>query len=551
MSPVDRMKLSARFIGLTAVLGLIWLVSAGSGSGNIHRSETKGMVKVVASEDAGCLSCHSEVEALRLDGKHQRLPCLTCHTQLTEHLSDATLKPATSFDLSVCGSCHQDQYNTFLNTHPGSGARIEKAGPTGRAPALDKLLMGHGFTKEHNDPRGHAFMLLDHLLVDRAYGGRFQLRSWQDIGALGKAWNMLEDTDRELVESAKAANPTCLFCKTSDFLLQWSFMGEPHPKAKWSRASDVVELAKTLQNPMGCVHCHDPHAAKPRVVRDALIQAVTTRGATPYAEDPRKEALKVVEFRGFRKIGLLTKPDSTLQCAQCHVEYNCNPGLDPTTGAKIGFDDPRTNHFPWVNVLDIQKTYDELKFRDFTHAVTNASLIKVQHPETEVFWNSRHEKAGLQCADCHMPKMTKPDGTTFTSHWQTTPRRYLRDTCLRCHGDWTEADALYRIDAVQEYTRGKIRKAEFWLERLIDTFDEAKRAAVPEPALRRARAQHDTAHVLWEWWTAENSDGFHNPDQAREALGRSIAASKKGIEILEQAMPRGGGAAAQGGHGGS
>lgn len=64
----------------------------------------------------------------------------------------------------------------------------------------------------------------------------------------------------------------------------------------------------------------------------------------------------------------------------------------------------------------------------------------------------------------------------------------------------------------------------------------ALRASVAEDALTVARAQYDTAHVLWEWWTAENSDGFHNPAQAREALGQSIVASKKGIELLEAAM---------------
>ena len=38
-------------------------------------------------------------------------------------------------------------------------------------------MMGHAFTKEHANPRSHAFMLVDHLVVDRAYGGRFQART--------------------------------------------------------------------------------------------------------------------------------------------------------------------------------------------------------------------------------------------------------------------------------------------------------------------------------------------------------------------------------------
>jgi hypothetical protein len=41
---------------------------------------------------------------------------------------------------------------------------------------------------------------------------------------------------------------------------------------------------------------------------------------------------------------------------------------------------------------------------------------------------------------------------------------------------------------------------------------------------------------LWEWWTAENSDGFHNPGLARDSLAASITASKAGVKILTDAM---------------
>jgi nitrite reductase (cytochrome c-552) len=42
--------------------------------------------------------------------------------------------------------------------------------------------------------------------------------------------------------------------------------------------------------------------------------------------------------------------------------------------------------------------------------------------------------------------------------------------------------------------------------------------------------------VLWEWWTAENSDGFHNPDLARDSLTASIAASKEAVALLNKAI---------------
>ena len=57
-----------------------------------------------------------------------------------------------------------------------------------------------------------------------------------------------------------------------------------------------------------------------------------------------------------------------------------------------------------------------------------------------------------------------------------------------------------------------------------------------EATLAKAREKHEEAHVLWEWWTAENSDGFHNPDIARETLAASITASKEGVALLNKAM---------------
>jgi formate-dependent nitrite reductase cytochrome c552 subunit len=81
-----------------------------------------------------------------------------------------------------------------------------------------------------------------------------------------------------------------------------------------------------------------------------------------------------------------------------------------------------------------------------------------------------------------------------------------------------------------------MRKAEFWLGELIDAIAEAQKANVSPEILREAREQHLKGHILWEYWTAENSDGFHNPELARESLTKSIDESQKGIELLKKAM---------------
>ncbi|GAB4227798.1 MAG: ammonia-forming cytochrome c nitrite reductase subunit c552 [Deltaproteobacteria bacterium] len=500
-----------------------------------------------------CFECHDEIRALKTGGKHGKVNCSSCHDGAAEHSKDSDRRPETRVDLETCGGCHPDQYASFATLNLKKPARTEKSLPTERAPNpfWDQLMMGHGFTKEHAGPRSHAFMLVDHLVVDRAYGGRFQPKNgWGYVSLPGpvNAWDVLEDRfpggnehKAFLPESAAAANPTCLQCKTQDKILRWKYLGDKDERAQWDRGSNVVEYARGLNNAMNCFFCHDPHAAKPRIVRDALIQALTRpEKDTLWHKDPRATKIDVKEFRGgFRKIALLEKYDAKLQCGQCHVEYNCNPGFDRKTGeTSIQANDPRTNHFPLKNVLQIHDHYNDLGFRDFRHALTGGLLWKAQHPEAETFWGSTHDKAGASCNSCHMPRVRNAKGKVYTSHWQTSPRNYLKQTCLasKCHPDLTEAQAAYEIDSVKNFTKGKMRKAEFWLFALIDKIVEGKKAGLPPDVIREAQEQHQKAHVLWEWWTAENSDGFHNPALARESLTKSVEESRKGIRRVDDAL---------------
>lgn len=540
-------------LGVFIVPGLLGDLGARAGAWESPPRTPPAPLVVAALQSADvdkCYACHGEIREFHARGKHAAVNCANCHEALGKHLQDSSARPVTRTEHAVCASCHKDQYDSFVAANLQSRAKQEKATFKSRSPLFDKLSMPHGFTKEHNEPRSHVFMLPDHLTVDRAYGGRFQFKDWTRVGdakgAERNAWELLTDKEPAsgeqkifLPQTAVAANAVCLSCKSQDHILNWKYMGDPDPRAKWSRVSKVVEVARDLRHPINCYACHDPHSAEPRVVRDALIEAVADRGegTYPYDKDKSRDiTLTKVTFRGFRAIGLLNKPDSNLMCAQCHVEYNCNPGFDPKTGAAIGMADRRTNYFPWANVLDLKKRYEQLGFKDFKHAITGAALTKIQHPEVETFWGSAHERKGVECKHCHMPKVQNAAGKTFTWHGQRSARYMKKDTCVKCHASWTEEEAEYQIDAVQNYIRGKINKAEFWLAQLIDRYDEARKAGVPEDALKQARDSHDTAHIYWEWWTAENSDGFHNPAQARESLARSISASQDAIKVLDTAL---------------
>ncbi len=504
-----------------------------------------------------CYQCHDVIQELHKSGKHAGVNCANCHKGIAEHLADPGPKtrPETDVSWEACGKCHENEYRTFMKGAYHRPGRDEKSQLTGRAPNpfWDKLMMGHGFTKEHDTTRSHNWMLIDHLVVDRAYGGRFQgKKGWNYLLERGKAWDVLKDmyagSDEQktfIRQSAAAANPVCLQCKSQDNILKWGYMGDPQEGTTWSRKSNVVELARASQYGLNCFYCHDPHAAKPRIVRDALIDALTRPDAdTLWHKDPKHTNIRVIDMglRGFtRKIALLERYDTRLQCGQCHVEYNCNPGYDPknpdTSKYSVTMEDRRTNHFPYKDVLELYDHYvTKVSFLDFKHALTGGLIWKAQHPESETYYDSIHSKAGVGCDGCHMPRMRGGKGKVFTSHFAVTPRVQMKETCLACHKQWTEEQARYSIDSVKAHIKGKMRKAEFWLCSLIDTIVEAKKAGAAPEAIATAQDQHLRAHVLWEYWTAENSDGFHNPELARESLTKSVDESQKGIELLKKAM---------------
>lgn len=248
-------------------------------------------------------------------------------------------------------------------------------------------------------------------------------------------------------------------------------------------------------------------------------------------------------MRGYtRKIALLEKADSKLLCGQCHVEYVCNPGTDRKTGNRVTFDSELTNHFPYKNVLNMYDHYvNKIEFTDYIHPLTGAKLVKFQHPESETYYNSKHDKAGVGCDTCHTPKIrSKKTGKEYTSHFAVTPREHIKESCLSggCHSNWTEKDAIYSIDSVKAYFKGKLRKAEFWLDQLIDKIVEAKKEGISDEIIAKAQDYHVIAHINWEWWTAENSDGFHNPELARESITSSIDASQAGVKLIDEALKK-------------
>ena len=509
-----------------------------------------------AADLAKCTSCHGTIAKDHAGAAHKDVACSTCHTGLDQHLANMKTRPTVNFDPAACGACHTDQYKSLFaaGERPPRQSKKDATGP-GPDPFFDRAMGTHGFTKEHDLPRAHVFMAIDQFIVDRAFGGRFQPKDgWLyptlEGGKSYKVWDVLKDNHPESNEhkifkpgTAAAGNAVCWTCKSSDLMLDWAYMGDKVEGAKFHRGSNPVEVVRSVNHALNCNFCHDPHTTQPRIIRDALIDAMDRdeKGPSVYrdqATNPVKLTVKEAGVRGFtRKIATMEKADSKLMCAQCHVEYNCNPGFDPKTGKAIGMSDVRTNLFPFVDVTKIDDFYAKVGFKDFKHNVTGAALTKMQHPDVETYWNSTHDKAGVGCADCHMPKMKdKKTGKVYTSHWSTTPRHYMKQTCLQCHKDKTEKQLNRVIDGMKGYYDGKLREAESRMTDMFNAFDLALAMGVSDEVLNQARELHSVAHTNWEWWTAVNGAWFHNPQAAQLSLAKSADAAQKATKILRDAI---------------
>jgi len=115
----------------------------------------------------------------------------------------------------------------------------------------------HGFTKEHNQPRSHTFMLLDQFVVDRAFGGRFTTKNgWRYLADSGdfKLQDALVDlypTIRPQAVQARhgrGGEPGLPVVQDAGSHPRLGLHGDPVPNAKWSarpRSSNWVGRSTT------------------------------------------------------------------------------------------------------------------------------------------------------------------------------------------------------------------------------------------------------------------------------------------------------------------
>jgi nitrite reductase (cytochrome c-552) len=197
-------------------------------------------------------------------------------------------------------------------------------------------------------------------------------------------------------------------------------------------------------------------------------------------------------------------------CAQCHVEYYF-----------LGEDKVLT--FPWtqgLNIENIEAYYDAFGFKDWTHKESGAPMIKIQHPEFELWSTGIHAKSGVTCADCHMPYV-REGAVKVSDHWVRSPLVNLNKSCQVCHMQ-TEEELRERVLTIQDRTAELLRRAEEAILDAIDAIAAAKAAGVNDADLEEARYLHRRACIRWDFVSSENSTGFHSPQEAARLLATAI-----------------------------
>lgn len=439
------------------------------------------------------------ISALMLNVSERKAEQKQTHVQLVELTEDIT-------DPAEWGKNWPKHYYAYKQTtqntktryggHGGNEALPEEK--IARDPWLKRMFGGYAFSIDYRDRRGHAYMLQDQ-----------------------------EDTQR----LTKPQSGSCIHCHGTVMPL-YRKLGDGDAIKGFEKTNSMSyqETNKMLHdighaNPVGCTDCHEPKTMALRVTRPGLIQGLARlaegKGEVPHLPsiqlwrdgprdrpyDPNKDASRN-ELR-------------SMVCGQCHVEYYCSDKFKLT--------------FPWGNGLKVEeseKFWDDTKFADgtqfydFKHKETKAPLLKAQHPEFELWSQGIHARAGVSCADCHMPYM-RDGASKLSDHWVRSPLLNVNRACQTCHKA-SEKEILARVARIQDTNYKLLQDGGAAVVALIEAVNQARAAGATEAQLKDAQTLHRKAQWRLDYVAAENSMGFHAPQETARILGEAANLARQG-----------------------
>jgi nitrite reductase (cytochrome c-552) len=434
------------------------------------------------------------------------------------------------------------EYDGYLRTAEPSSTKYGggSVGPEGtvtpekaaRDPWLTRIFAGYLFAVDYRDRRGHAFMLQD------------------------------QEVTKRNVPSEDKQSGNCLHCHASIMPLYRKLGAEALPQATqdeqaqkgmervgemgYWEAHKLLEQTTGKVHPVSCVDCHDPKTMELRVTRPGFLAGIRKLAAS---DAPVPHLPSIDRWRhGKRAAPYNPNVDGTRQemrsfvCGQCHVEYYCGKGM--------------TLLFPWdkgLKVEQIEATYDGMqvkghRFKDWVHAETGVEVLKAQHPEFEFWSQGIHARSGVACADCHMPY--KREGALKVSeHWVRSPLLEINRSCETCH-PYGEQELEARVEAIQDRHFALMTRTGQAAVAMLDAIatvrkgydDAAWRTALDkDPRIHELGELQRAAQWRLDFVAAENSMGFHAPQEMARILGESIDLSRQAqvqaVSLLNGRIP--------------
>ena len=327
-------------------------------------------------------------------------------------------------------------------------------------PNMVILWAGYSFSWDYATPRGHQ-----HAVED--------VRRTLRTGAPG------------VTEEKEPQPGTCWTCKGPDVPRVMKEQGVANfYKAPWSKWGDQI------MNSVGCSDCHDSKTMDLKPARPALYEAWQRVG-----KDVNKATHQ--EMR-------------SLVCAQCHTEYYFKGD-----GQYLTF--PQDSG---MTVEAMEKYYDAMNYKDYTHALSRAPILKAQHPGYEIHQMGIHGQRGVSCADCHMPYMSK-GGVKYTDHHIMSPLANIDRTCQTCHRQSAETlrQNVYERQRKCNEIRNRVENelATAHIEAKF-AWDKGATEAEMKPVLDLLRK----SQWRWDFAVASHGAAFHAPQEITRILSHSL-----------------------------
>lgn len=451
------------------------------------------------------MSLYANISTRKAEGRQTSLKVVD--------LDEKTVDPA------IWGKNFPSQFDAYKRTAEKYSTKYGGAGSEGlpksriqEDPRLVTIFDGYAFAIDFNQRQGHAYMLDDQRTTKRV--------------------------------TTKPQTGACLHCNASNTVayreagLQKGAPGSldeaftsPNAQAQLMAGFEAigkltyVEATKLVKHPVACIDCHDPKNMALRVTKPGFIRGIVAlaRSGEPVPHLPSIEKWR----KGDRATPYDANRDASRQelrsmvCGQCHVEYYCGPKT--------------TLFFPWdkgLKVEQIEATYDAYtfpdggRFFDWKHARTGAEALKAQHPEFELWSQGVHARSGVSCADCHMP-YKREGAIKISEHQVRSPLLDISRACQTCHR-FPEEELKARVVAIQDRTKALMDRAEDAVVDLINNLEAAKKAGVEEARLKPVLELQRKAQWRVDFVNAENSMGFHAPQEAARILGEAIDFGRQG-----------------------